>query len=309
MSTTQRPGALQATDLGVALAGALAGVRALILDADGVLLYAGKPLPGAVAALLRLEAVSIPYRVVTNYSSAHRRSLAAGVSRSFGIAVDPARLITAASAAAGYTARHHRGEPLFVLASPDALREWEGQHTLTPDEAERDTAGIRAVVIGDAGDDLSFRNLNIAFRAIRAGAAFVAMHRNPWWVTAQGVTLDAGALVAGLEYSLERRAIVSGKPSQVVFREAAAALAEEIASAGPGPRLRLRDIAMVGDDLQTDVAGAHRAGLRGILVLSGKTDSAMVEAAAAAGKLRGSARPDAVAPDVGTVVEALAASR
>ena len=274
-----------------------------------MLLFAGKPLPGAVNALLRLEAASIPYRVVTNYSSAHRRTLAAGVSRSFGIPVDPARLITAASAAADYTARHHRGEPLFVLAAPDALGEWEGQHALSPDEASDDAEAIGAVVLGDAGDDLSFRNLNIAFRAIRAGAAFVAMHRNPWWVTAQGVTLDAGALVAGLEYSLERRAIITGKPSRVVFRAAAAALAAEVTSAGPGPRLRLRDIAMVGDDLQTDVAGAHRAGLRGILVLSGKTDSAMVEAAAASGRLRGSARPDAVAPDVGTVVEALLASR
>ena len=305
MSQTQRSGASHTSDLDAAVA----GIRALILDADGVLLFAGKPLPGAVNALLRLEAASIPYRVVTNYSSAHRRTLAAGVSRSFGIPVDPARLITAASAAADYTARHHRGEPLFVLAAPDALGEWEGQYALSPDEASDDAEAIGAVVLGDAGDDLSFRNLNIAFRAIRAGAAFVAMHRNPWWVTAQGVTLDAGALVAGLEYSLERRAIITGKPSRVVFRAAAAALAAEVTSAGPGPRLRLRDIAMVGDDLQTDVAGAHRAGLRGILLLSGKTDSAMVEAAAASGRLRGSARPDAVAPDVGTVVEALLASR
>ena len=305
MRPTQHPGELHTADLAVAVA----GVRALILDADGVLLFAGKPLPGAVNALLRLEAASIPYRVVTNYSSAHRRTLAAGVSRSFGIPVDPARLITAASAAADYTARHHRGEPLFVLAAPDALGEWEGQHALSPDEASDDAEAIGAVVLGDAGDDLSFRNLNIAFRAIRAGAAFVAMHRNPWWVTAQGVTLDAGALVAGLEYSLERRAIITGKPSRVVFRAAAAALAAEVTSAGPGPRLRLRDIAMVGDDLETDVAGARRAGLRGILVLSGKTDSAKLGAAAASGRLRGSARPDAVAPDVGTVVEALLASR
>ena len=305
MSQTQRSGASHISDLDAAVA----AVRALILDADGVLLFAGKPLPGAVDSLLRLAAASIPYRVVTNYSAAHRRTLAAAVSRSFGIPVDPARLITAASTAAEYTARNHRGEPLFVLAASDALGEWEGQQTLTPDAAEADAEAVGAVVLGDAGDDLSFRNLNIAFRAIRAGAAFVAMHRNPWWVTADGVTLDAGALVAGLEYSLERKAIITGKPSRVVFREAAAALAAEVASTGPGPRLRLRDIAMVGDDLQTDVAGARRAGLRGILVLSGKTDATMVEAAVASGRLRGSARPEAVAPDVGTVVEALLASR
>lgn len=290
------------------LATALAGVRALILDADGVLLFAGKPLSGAVDAVRRLEAAAVPYRVVTNYSSAHRRTLAAGVSRSFGMPVDPRRLITAASAAAAYTARHHPGEPLFVLASPDARAEWDGQHTLTPDEADQG-ASVAAVVIGDAGDDLSFRNLDIAFRAMRAGAAFVAMHRNPWWVTERGITLDAGALVVGLEHALGRKAVVTGKPSRVVFREAAMELAGELAERDGGQRLRRSEIAMVGDDLLSDVAGAHRAGLRGLLVLSGKTDARALSAAGAAGRLRGSARPDAVAPDVGAVVEALLASR
>ena len=60
----------------------------------------------------------------------------------------------------------------------------------------------------------------IAFRLIRDGAAFLAMHRNPWWYTPDGVTLDAGAFVVGLEYSTGRRALVLGKPSPVVFRQA-----------------------------------------------------------------------------------------
>lgn len=287
------------------LRAALTGVRALILDADGVLLYAGRPLPGAVDALVALERAGIPYRVVTNYSSAHRRTLAASVSRSFGMPVDPRRLITAASAAAAYTARYHLGQPLFVLASPDALGEWEGQVTLTTAQADNPDAGIGAVVIGDAGDDLSFRNLDIAFRAIRGGAAFIAMHRNPWWVTPRGVTLDAGALVVGLEHALGQDAIVTGKPSKAIFADAAGALANETGE----PRLKPREVAMVGDDLVADVAGARKAGLRGILVLSGKTDAAALETAEGAGGLRGPGRPDAVGPDIGAVVEALIAAR
>lgn len=284
---------------------ALSGVRALILDADGVLLYAGRPLPGAVAALDRLEEMAIPYRVVTNFSSAHRSSLADGVSRSFGRPMDPGRLITAASAAAAHTARVHPGQRLFVLAAPDALREWEGQHVLSPEEADLPDSAVGAVVIGDAGDDLSFRNLDIAFRAIKRGAAFVAMHRNPWWMTSRGLTLDAGALVVGLEYALGHRAVVTGKPSRVVFREAAAELERDVAP----PRLRRHDIAMVGDDLVTDVGGARRAGMRGVLVLSGKTDLAAVQSADRTGRLKGNLRPDAVGDDVGAVVEALMAAR
>ena len=291
---------------------ALRGVRALILDADGVLLFAGQPLPGAADALARLDDSGTPYRVVTNFSLAHRTSLAAGVSRQFGRPVRPETIITAASAAAAHTARHHAGEPLFVLASDDARREWDGQRVLTPneaDEARPGTGSVAAVVIGDAGDDLSFRNLDIAFRHIRAGAAFVAMHRNPWWVTPKGPTLDSGALVIGLEHALERKATIAGKPSSVVFREAVREVAGDVAAAG-GRRLRAGEVAMVGDDLQADVAGAQRAGLRGILVLTGKTDRAAAdldaERRARRGPRGGGGRgPDGIGANVGEVVDAL----
>ena len=288
----------------------LNGVRALVLDADGVLMFAGRPLPGVVEAVTLLRTHRVPYRVVTNFSSMHRETLAARFSRAVDLQVNPVLIITAASAAAAHTARHHGGEPLFVLASPDARREWDGQHLLTADEADEPGARIGAVVIGDAGEELSFRNLDIAFRAVRGGAAFVAMHRNPWWVTPRGVTLDAGALVVGLEHALRRHATVTGKPSPVVFRQAVRELASEIAAADArAPRLRKRDVVMVGDDPDSDIGGAHRAGLRGVLVLSGKVDAAAFGAAERAGKVRGAARPDAAAEGVLAVVEALIGAR
>jgi HAD superfamily hydrolase (TIGR01450 family) len=159
---------------------------------------------------------------------------------------------------------------------------------------------VAAVVIGDAGDDLSFRNLDIAFRHLRAGAEFVAMHRNPWWVTRRGPALDAGSVVAGLEFAVGRRALVCGKPSPVVFREAVTELRRDVAAAG-GPVLALREIAMVGDDPSADVAAARRVGLRGFLVLTGKTDEA--EAAAAARRRVGR---DGLAGSLAEIVSALA---
>jgi HAD superfamily hydrolase (TIGR01450 family) len=281
-----------------ALAGALAGVRAFVLDADGVLMYRGAPISGSVAAIETLQRRGIPYRVVTNYSATHRDSLAAAFSKATGLPPEPERIITAASAAAGYTSKHFRGAPLLVLASGDARREWAGQQLVAPDDADGDGARVAAVVIGDAGDDLSFRNLDIAFRHLRAGAGFVAMPRNPWWVTRRGPTLDAGSAVAGLEFALGRRAIVCGKPSPVVFREAVAELRGDIARSG-GRALRMGEVAMVGDDPRADVAAAQRVGLRGILVLSGKHDRATALAAI------GRAKPDAIAADLAEVVAAL----
>ncbi len=262
----------------------LAGVRAFILDADGVLMFKGAP--DRRARPRRSSSCGgggCPYRVVTNFSSAHRSSLAAAFGKATGQDVDGAEIITAASAAAAHTAREHPGKPILVIAAPDARREWEGQEVLSPDEADARAEPVAAVVIGDAGDDLSFRNMDIAFRQLRAGAAFVAMHRNPWWMTPRGFTLDAGAVVAGLEFALGRKALISGKPSPLVFREAFEALRTELAA---DPRhdgmglLRFPEVVMVGDDPATDLAPARRLRMRGILVLTGKTTG---DEAAAAG--------------------------
>jgi len=268
------------------LRAALDGVRAFVLDADGVLMYRNQPIPGSPEAVTELRRRGIPYRVVTNFSSAHRSTLAAQFGKATGLAVDPAEIITAASAASVYTAARHHGTPLLVLAQPDAKREWAGQALLTPDEADARAEPVAAVVIGDAGDDLTYRNLDIAYRQLRAGAEFVAMHRNPWWVTQKGFTLDAGALVAGLEFALGRRAMICGKPSPVVFRQAVGELRAELA-ARPGernrPRLRTRDVAMVGDDPRADFAASRRAGLRAFLALTGKVSRDEALAAGVAG--------------------------
>jgi HAD superfamily hydrolase (TIGR01450 family) len=296
MSRATAPAAKPLRD--ATLGSALAGVRAFVLDADGVLLYRGRPIEGSVAALQGLKARGIPYRVVTNYSSVHRTTLAAQFSALTGLPAEPELIITAASAAAAYTAKRHAGGRLLVLASPDAAREWAGQQLVSADDAGVAGASVDVVVIGDAGDDLSFRNLDLAFRHIRAGAAFVAMHRNPWWIAPTGLSLDAGSVVAGLEFATGRRAVVGGKPSPVVFREALRQLRSDVSAATERP-LRAADVAMVGDDPRVDVAAAQRVGLRGILVLSGKLDRGAAIAAI------GRTKPDAIAADLAEVVSAL----
>ena len=273
-----------------------------MLDADGVLMYRNAPIPGAPEAVAELRRRGIPYRVVTNFSSAHRSSLAAAFGKATGLPVDGAEIITAASAAAAYTARTHPGAPILVLAAPDARREWAGQHTLTPDEAEAAGTPVAAVVIGDAGDDLSYRNLDIAYRFLHRGADFVAMHRNLWWMTPKGNTLDSGAFIVALEAALKRRAVICGKPSPVVFRQAVAELRTEVAGrldGKGGPRLRAAEVAMVGDDPAADIAAARRVGLRGFLVLTGKVTAAD----AAASRVRA----DGIAPDLAALVAALSA--
>jgi HAD superfamily hydrolase (TIGR01458 family) len=292
--------ATRRTSSSTTLGDALAGVRALLLDLDGVIVLKGELLPGAGEALAELEARAIPYRIVTNTSLISRASLSRWGAR-LGAPIPANRIMSALSASAAYTRHRYPGEALFVMASVDALTEFAGQRLLRGDEADRPDARCAAVVIGDAPEAITYDNLNRAFRLVRAGAELIGMHRNPWWLTPDGPTIDSGAMVTGLEFATERSARILGKPSPDFFREAAAQLVGETRSSGRRRLLR-GDIAMVGDDIRTDVVAAQRVGLRGIFVLSGKHTRADLETVV---RGRGGRQPDGIAPTILEVVRAL----
>jgi HAD superfamily hydrolase (TIGR01450 family) len=292
---------------------ALAGVRAALLDMDGVLVSRGEAIEGAGEAIGRLRAAAIPFRIITNTSLASRTGLGRRL-RAGGIDIEDGEIVTALSATVAHLTTDLPGASIYLLGSRDAPAEFasSGIHLVT--DAEVDAGGrVDAVVIGDSEDRLTYENLNRAFRRVRDGAAFIAMHRNPWWLTPSGPTLDSGAMVVALEYATRRRATVAGKPQPTIFREAADELGRVVArlkrqadGRGPAARQRLRrdQILMVGDDLGRDLAPAHRLGMRTVLVLTGRHGE--TELAASSARPRGFL-PDAVAPSIREVARTLAA--
>ena len=278
------------------LRAAMRGVRAFLLDLDGVIVTAGTAVPGAADAIAGLERRSVPYRIVTNTSAVSRATLSRW-STKLGAPIPAERFESALSASAAWTARTFPDGPLYVLASDDAKSEFTGQRLMSHEEAGAPGAAAAAVVIGDSPEEATFDNLNRAFRLIRGGARLIGMHRNPWWLTPEGPTLDSGSFVVGLEFAAETRATIVGKPTPAFFTQSIRDLRKEV-----GRDLARGDIAMVGDDVRTDVRASQRAGLRGILVLSGKHGRADVEVAA---HERGGRPPDAIARDLAEVVAAL----
>jgi HAD superfamily hydrolase (TIGR01458 family) len=290
----------------VALRDALRGVRALLLDLDGVIVVAGAAVPGSVGAVAELERRGVPYRIVTNTSLVSRATLSQYAAR-LGSDIPPERFQSALSASADFAARTFPGEPLYVLTSPDGRTEFAGQHLLTNEEAGEPGARAAAVIVGDSPEELTHANMNRAFRLVRNGARLIGMHRNAWWLTPDGPTLDSGAYVTGLEFATGVRARIIGKPAPAFFSIAVDALRADGSSAGG--RVRRSDIAMVGDDLRSDVLAGQRAGLRGVFVLTGKhglDDLARSRDSGQDGRRgRGGRQPDAIAPSLAEVVAAL----
>jgi HAD superfamily hydrolase (TIGR01450 family) len=288
------------------LRAALRGVRAVLLDMDGVLVSRGQAVEGAGEAIRRLRAAGIPFRIITNTSLAARARLGARL-REGGIEIADDEIVTALSATITHLDAEMPGAAVYLLGSRDAPLELASSTIrIVSDEDADGGAHVDAVVIGDSEDRLTYENLNRAFRRIRDGAAFIAMHRNPWWLTPSGPTLDSGAMVVALEYATGRRATVAGKPEPTIFREAAAELGRTLASrhdaSEPRRRLRRDDILMVGDDLRTDLAPARRLGIRTVLVLTGRHGAPELDSARR--RPRGFV-PDAVAPSVREVMRAL----
>ena len=233
----------------------------LLIDIDGVLTISGKPIEGAVEAFRKVQASGVPYRLATNTTTRTRASLAE-ILRSAGFDIRADEILTAPVATAAYLREHHPGAACFVLSSGD-LGDHFADVRIVPASEPADV-----VVLGGAGLVYTHQQLNRAFELLLGGAAFVAMHRNLYWRTANGLELDTGAYVTALEAAVGRSPVVVGKPSPAFFAAGVSALGVTAA-----------DCLMIGDDIVNDVLGAQDAGLRGCLVMTGKyRPEAVVEA-------------------------------
>ena len=227
-------------------------MRAILVDVDGVLHVSGEPVPGAAEAVARLRSAGHRIRFVTNNTTRARADLARDL-RGLGVHLDDEELQTTPRAAA----RELAGRRVLVLAMAAVRSDLEGVQLVD--------GAADAVLVGgcDEGPETAevfdYGKVNRAFLELDRGAELFCLHKNRWWLTARGPLLDAGAFVAGLEYAADREATVLGKPSRPYFEAALAALGA-----------RRSDTIMIGDDVEADVAGAQRCGLRGVLVRTGK---------------------------------------
>ena len=224
-------------------------VEGLLIDLDGTLYTNDGPVEGAREALHRLDRAGICYRFVTNATHEPRRRLAARL-KTLGFSADEGRIFTPATA----VAERLKMERLscFPLVEESLLEDLEGVRIT------HDSPGC--VLVGNVGEGFTYGRMNTAFRHLMAGAELIALSTNRYWQRAGGeLSLDAGPFVAALEYASGRRATGVGKPERAFFELA-------LRDLGLPPAA----VAMVGDDPELDVGGAQAAGLRGILVETGR---------------------------------------
>jgi HAD superfamily hydrolase (TIGR01458 family) len=226
-------------------------MRAFLIDLDGVLYVGKSPVKGANECLKLMEDRGYSYRFVSNSTRRCRSSVA---KRLEGLGYDvPADYIFTPPIAAIEHMKKTGKDRCFLLTMGDVHEDFEAAGI---NIAEKD---VDFVVLGDAGPQFTFERLNKALRLILDGAEVLALERDRYWMEPEGLVLSTGPFVAALEYATGCKAKLMGKPSPEFFRLA-------LNDVGASPE----DAAMIGDDIMTDVGGAQRLGMKGILVKTGK---------------------------------------
>jgi HAD superfamily hydrolase (TIGR01458 family) len=221
-------------------------IKGVLLDLCGVLYVGDRALSGAREAVKRLEHSGLPVRFVTNSSRSTRPMIWEKLTR-LGFAIPSEHIYTAPMAVQRYL-REHSLRPYLIIHP-----RLEAEFTDFPQHDPN------AVVLGDAGSAFCYERLNTAFRLLLESAPLLSVGDNRYFLEDDGLSLDVGPFMTGLEYATGKQALVLGKPAAEFFHAALAEIG-----------CRPEETVMVGDDAASDVLGALRAGLQGVLVQTGK---------------------------------------
>ena len=236
----------------------------LLLDLDGTLFRGHAPTEGAVETLARVDAHPL---YVTNNASRSADEVAVHL-REMGFAATIAEVVTSAQSAARMLAdRLAAGSKVLVLGT-DALA---GEITAVGLHPVRLYADKPVAVVQGLSMTICWHDLAEAALAIRSGALWVTANLDPTLPTERGLLPGNGSMVAALRAATGVEPLVAGKPFPALMHDALA-------------RGSYATPLVVGDRLDTDIAGANNTGLPSLLVLTGVSTAA--DAVAAGPELR-----------------------
>jgi len=260
----------------------LRSITHLIVDMDGVLWRGDEPMPGLCEFFAFLRWRHIGFVLATNNSSRLPEQYVAKLAR-FGVEVVPDCMLTSAQATAAYLAGFAPpGTRVYAIGGEGVRQALEQRDfVLTNDEA--------AYVVVGWDRRLTWDKLATAALLIQAGAGFIGTNPDTSYPTERGPVPGNGAQLAALETATGITPVVIGKPEPPMYEEALLQM-----DACP------ETTAVIGDRLDTDIAGGVQAGLTTVLVLSGITTETDLAAS--------SIKPDLVCADLAALTAAWEAS-
>ncbi|HTM85732.1 MAG TPA: HAD-IIA family hydrolase [Mycobacterium sp.] len=235
-------------------------IGGVLFDIDGVLVTSWQPIAGAAETLQVLADRQIARSYLTNTTTRTRVQIAELLSAA-GMDVAADEVITAAVLTAEYVRDRYPGARCFLVNSGQIGEDMPGVDVVYSSEftesSRPETPDV--VLLGGAGPEYSHLTLSWVYDWMAQGVPVVAMHRSTAWNTTDGLRIDTGMYLIGMEDTSGYRATAVGKPAPEGFLAAANRL-------GVDPD----EMYMIGDDLNNDVLAAQVVGMTGVLVRTGK---------------------------------------
>lgn len=253
----------------------------LMLDLDGVVYVGPAAVPGAPVHITRAQAGGVQVAYVTNNASRTPDQVANHL-QSLGVVADAADVVTSAQAAAHVLAqRHSPGSKVFVIGGPALFTALEEESLQPVSQADDDVAAV----VSGSHQDLLWSTLTEGAMLVRSGVPWVASNADLTVPLAHGLAPGHGAQVELIRSFANSEPTVAGKPHRALFDETVR-------------RVGGRRPLVVGDRLDTDIAGANATGVESLLVLTGVSGLADIVRAPEA------LRPTYISMDLGGLFEA-----
>ncbi|GAB4519439.1 MAG: HAD-IIA family hydrolase [Anaerolineae bacterium] len=232
-------------------------IAAVVMDMDGVLWRGNESLPGLIELFEWLHEAGVPYALATNNSSRTPADYVTKLAR-LGVPDVPERsIVTSGTATAAYLQTRYMPGTRVLVVGMEGLRQMIADAGF--DVEEDDSAPVDVVVAG-VDFELTYARLKQATLLIRGGADFVGTNPDKTFPAPEGLVPGAGSIIAALQAATDVTPVMIGKPGEPMFRTALDVL-------GTAPANTL----MIGDRVDTDIAGAQAVGMQTALVFTGVT--------------------------------------
>ena len=235
----------------------LADVKGFVFDIDGSVVHRGAdfrsvPLPGAVEVLEKIRSSGRPLVLFTNGSHLNPETFAAALTDD-GLPVTGDEVLTPVCSALSYLAEHHPGRPAMVFGSEEIRERMAAEGVPLTDTDEAEAVFVAHVPQADFGD------LETAARAVIGGASLLTANYGQGYWGANGLIFSRGAMTtAAIAKVSGAEPVIVGKPSKVAVKEASDRLGAPAS-----------ELAVIGDDIEMDIALGRLGGSKTILVRSG----------------------------------------
>ncbi|WP_044205037.1 TIGR01458 family HAD-type hydrolase [Flammeovirga sp. OC4] len=234
-------------------------INGILCDLDGVLYNDGVLIEGVVDTIKKLKQKGYPFLFVTNTSGITSNELFHKLDK-MGIPLKEEEVLSPPLATRDYLINNNF-KNAQVLAST-SIKE------MIYEKIEMNLEDPEVIVVGDIGKNWDYELMNELFLKVINGSKIVGLHHGRFWKASEGLRIDIGAFIKGLEFATSTTSVCIGKPDKSFYESA-------IQKIG----LNASELLMIGDDIIGDIQGAKEAQLTAIQVKTGKYRKELTEKA------------------------------